>query len=47
MLCFRTFLIVKKCMDKREEDDQDFPRKVFCLIVPKHFVEEPFSVGFQ
>ena len=47
MLCFRKFLIVKKLMDKREGEDQDFPWKVFCLIVPKHLVEEPFSVGFQ
>ena len=47
VLCFRKFLIVKKLMDKREGEDQDFPWKFFCLIVPKHFVEEPFSVGFQ
>ena len=24
-----------------------FPSKIFCLTVPKHFVEEPFSVVFQ
>ena len=26
---------------------QDFPSKVFCLIVPKNFVEEPFCAVFQ
>ena len=25
----------------------DFPSKFFCLIVPKHFVEEPFYAVFQ
>ena len=25
----------------------DFPSKVFCLTVPKHFVEEPFYAVFQ
>ena len=24
---------------------QDFPSKIFCLTVPKNFVEEPFSVS--
>ena len=26
------------------EKYQDFPSKFFCLIVPKKFVEQPFSV---
>ena len=26
---------------------QDFPSKIFCLTVPKHFVEEPFGAVFQ
>ena len=25
----------------------DFPSKVFCLTVPKHFAEEPFYAVFQ
>ena len=25
----------------------DFPSKIFCLTVPKHFVEEPFYAVFQ
>ena len=25
----------------------DFPSKLFCLTVPKHFVEEPFCAVFQ
>ena len=47
MLCFRKFLIKKKFMDNREGEDQKLPWKVFCLIVPEHFLEEPFPVGFQ
>ena len=34
-------------MDNREGEDQELPWKVFCLIVPEHFLEEPFPVGFQ
>ena len=26
---------------------QDFPSKIVCLTVPKHFVEEPFYAVFQ
>ena len=25
----------------------DFPTKIFCLTVPKHFLEEPFYAVFQ
>ena len=32
-------------MDTREGEYQDFPWKVFCRIVPKHFVEEPFRLS--
>ena len=31
-------------MDKRGED-QDFLSKIFCLIVPKSFVGDPFNVS--
>ena len=35
-------------MDKREGAEyQDFPSKIFCLTVPKLFVEEHFYVVFQ
>ena len=44
MLCFRNFLVAKKFLDKREGRHQDFPSKFFCLIVPKNFVGQPFSV---
>ena len=27
--------------------NHDFPSKLFCLTVPKHFVEEPFYAVFQ
>ena len=36
-------------MDKRggeEEGSINFLSKIFCLTVPKNFVEEPFSVSF-
>ena len=47
MLCFRKFPVAKKFMDKSEGECQDFPTKFFCLLVPKHFVEEPFYAVFQ
>ena len=47
MLCFRKFLVAKKFLDKREGRYQDFPSKIFCLKMPKHFVEEPFCAVFQ
>ena len=46
MLCFRKFPVAKKFMDKKGEY-QDFPSKLFCLTVPKHFVEEPLCAVFQ
>ena len=46
MLCFRSFPVAKKFMDKRGGGKYpDFPSKVFCLTVPKIFVVEPFSVS--
>ena len=44
MLCFINFLVAKKFPHKREGRYQDFPSKFFCLIVPKNFVGQPFSV---
>ena len=35
----------RKSLDKRGGEYQDFPSKIFCLIVPKNFVGEPFSVS--
>ena len=29
------------------EVSHDFPSNIFCLTVPKHFVEEPFYAVFQ
>ena len=48
VLCFRKFPVAKKFMDKTGGGEyQDFPSKIFCLTVPKHFVEEPFYAVFQ
>ena len=47
MLCFRKILLTKKFMDKREGEVSRFPSKIFCLRMPKHFVEEPFCAVFQ
>ena len=35
----------RKGLDKRGGGPQDFPSKIFCLTVPKNFVQEPFSVS--
>ena len=45
MLCFRNFLLVKNCMDKKGERGKyrSFPSKNFSLKSPKNFVWEPFS----
>ena len=40
--CFRKFGISKNFMHNRGYDK--FPWKLFCLTVPKNFVNEPFSV---
>ena len=46
MLCFGKFPVAKKFMDKRGGEYQKFPSKIFCLTVPKIFVDESFSVSF-
>ena len=43
--CFSKFLVAKKCMDEREGEISRIPSKIFCLIVPKNAVEEPFSLS--
>ena len=45
MLCFRKFRAAKKFLDKNGGGCQDFPSNVFCLILPKDFIEESFSVS--
>ena len=48
MLCFREYLVAKKFLDKKWEGDYlNFPSKIFCLTLTKHFVEEPFCAVFQ
>ena len=46
-LCLKNIPVAKKFLYKRGEvkEYQDFPSKMFCLIQPKTFVEEPFSVS--
>ena len=34
-------------LDKREEGNQCIPSKIFCLTVPKKFVEESFTVALN
>ena len=46
LVCFRNFLIANRFMDKKGECGE-FPSKMFCLTVPKHFVEEPLCAGFH
>ena len=46
MLCFRNFSVAKKFVDESGGGGyHDFLSKIFCLTVPKNFVEEP--VVFQ
>ena len=45
MLCFRKLLVAKKFMDKKGGGVTKLPSKIFCLKVPKIFVEEPFSLS--
>ena len=45
VLCFRKFSVVKKLMDERTGEYQDFPSKTFCLTVPRNFVGKSFSVS--
>ena len=48
MLCFRTFPVTKKIMDKRGVwVYQHFPSKVFRLRVPELFVAEIFCAVFR
>ena len=37
--------VYQKSLDKRRGGYQDFPSKIFCLTVPKVFVEESFTVA--
>ena len=43
MLCFRKFLVAKKCMEKKEGEVSRFSSKIFCLKVRKNAVGEPYS----
>ena len=45
VLCFRKVSVVKKLMDERAGEYQDFLSKTFCLSVPRNFVWKPFSVS--
>ena len=44
MLCFGTFPVVNKFMDKKGEC-QDFPSEVFRLTVPRNAVGDSFSLS--
>ena len=44
MMCFRKIPLAKKFTDKTG-GYQKFPSKIFCLIVPKNFAGESFSVS--
>ena len=46
-LCFRKSLVSKNVRDKRGGGYHDFASKIFCLTVPKNFVEELFCAVFQ
>ena len=45
MLCSRKISLVKRFMDNRGVEYQDFPSKTFCFTVPRNFVGNPFSVS--
>ena len=45
MLYSTKFSVVKKLMDERAGEYQDFPSKTFCLTVRMTFVGKPFSVS--
>ena len=45
VLYFSKFSGVKKLMDERGGEYQEFPSKTFCLTVSKEFVREPFRVS--
>ena len=44
LLCCVSEISAKKFMDMGgpRGENQDFPSKIFCLTVPKHFADEPF-----
>ena len=44
MLCFGTFLVAKKFVDKKGEY-HSFPSKTFCLTLLKIFEREPSSLS--
>ena len=44
LLFLRKFLVAKSFMDEKE-GHHVFPSKIFCLTVPRNFVEEPISVS--
>ena len=46
-LCFRNIHLPKTVRDKRGVGYHDFLSKLFCLIIPKNFVGEPFRAVFQ
>ena len=46
-LCFRNIHLPKTVRDKRGVGYYDFLSKLFCLIIPKNFVGEPFRAVFQ
>ena len=43
--CFRELRVSKSFMHKGGREYHNFPLKIFCLAVPKKFVEEPFCVS--
>ena len=48
MLCFRKLLVGKDLWIRRVEGSYlNFPSKIFCLTVQKHFVEEAFFAVYQ
>ena len=47
MLCFRTYPVAKKFMDKREGEVSRFLSNIFCLTVSKNAIGEPFSLSLS
>ena len=45
MMCFRNFLVAKNFRDMKEREYQNFRSKLFCLTLPKSFVEERFILS--
>ena len=45
MLCFRSFLVAKKFMDKKEGEVSRSPSNVFCLTVTETVVRKPSRVS--